>query len=288
MIFNVDSRLDTIVTERFSSVFKGKLVQIIKHTLEVTNPRNGNNENRVASGSDYDFTPYFEFRGGSRKGPILFALPPGEGGAESYFNNVVRHLPNSNLVVFNNYYRHSNRLQSFEELGTFYLEYIRRMQPHGPYDFLGWSFGGTLSLEISRQLTVQDEPERIGSLMFIDSYFDVKGATCAIGFEGEEDIIEPIHYRYTKSAADLAPVGAKTSDIVLFRAQEMNDICRSERQRILYDHYAKSEFNRLDVLVGRGCIQLIPLLGDTHFSWVKNEEQLVKMCLAISSYLEKW
>lgn len=287
MIFNIDSRLDSAVTERFSTVFKTKLEQIIQHTLEATHPMNGTKENRVlANGTDNDFIPYFEFRGGSRKGPILFTLPPGEGGAESYFNNIVRHLPNSNLVVFNNYYRHSKRLRTFEELGSFYLEYIRQIQPHGPYHFLGWSFGGLLSLEISRQLTTQDEPEKVGSLMFIDSYFDVKGATCAIGFEGEEDIIEPIHYRYTPSSADLARVAANTSNIVLFRAQKMNDIYRSEHQRVLYDHYMKSEFNRLDVLVDRGCIRLITLLGDTHFSWVKSEEQLVQMCSAVLSYLE--
>lgn len=285
MNFKIDSRLDPAVTERISSVFKTRLLGIIQHTLEVAHPRNGITDKKITNGTDEDFIPYFEFRGGSRKGPILFALPPGEGGAESYFNNVVRHLPETNLVVFNNYYRHSKRLQTFEELGSFYLEYVRQIQPHGPYHFLGWSFGGTLSLEICRQLSTLEQPEKVGSLMFIDSYFDVRGATRAIGLEGEEDIIEPIHYQYTKTRADLARAVANTGNIVLFRAQKVNDVYRSEQQRILYEHYVKSEFNHLDVLVGRERIELVTLLGDTHFSWVKNEEQLVGMCSAISSYL---
>ncbi|KAK2763730.1 NRPS [Arachnomyces sp. PD_36] len=285
MVFHIDSRLDPIETEIFSTAFKTKLEQVIEHTLESTHSRPTPNMNKTINGTEDDFIPYFEFRNGSRRGPILFVLPPGEGGAESYFNNIVRHLPHSNLVVFNNYYRHTSRLQTFEELGTFYLQYIRQIQPHGPYHFLGWSFGGLLSLEISRQLSIQENPEKVGSLMFIDSYFDVKGATCAIGFEGEEDIIEPIHYRYTPSTTDLASVVGNTSSIVLFRAQKMNDIYRSEHQRILYDYYMKSEYNSLDRLVGREAIKLVTLLGDTHFSWVKNEEQIVKICEQVVSYL---
>ncbi len=97
-------------------------------------------------------------------------LPPGEGGAESYFNNIIKRLPQTNMAAFNNYYLHSKRLRTFEELAEMYLDIVRGIQPHGPYHFIGWSFGGILAMEISRRLVASDE--KVGFLGIIDTYFN--------------------------------------------------------------------------------------------------------------------
>ncbi len=49
-----------------------------------------------------------------------------------------------------------------------YLEHIRRVQPRGPYYFLGWSFGGVVAHEMSTQLQAQGEEVRF--LCMLDSY----------------------------------------------------------------------------------------------------------------------
>lgn len=49
-----------------------------------------------------------------------------------------------------------------------YLEHIRQVQPHGPYHFLGWSFGGVVAHEMATQL--QDAGEQVRFVGMMDSY----------------------------------------------------------------------------------------------------------------------
>jgi len=46
-----------------------------------------------------------------------------------------------------------------------YLQEIQRVQPHGPYQLLGWSTGGIIALEIAAQLEQQGETVRFLSLI---------------------------------------------------------------------------------------------------------------------------
>jgi len=57
--------------------------------------------------------------------------------------------------------------RTITELAAGYLEAIRRVQPHGPYTLGGWSFGGFVALEMSRQL--QRAGERVEHLIVLDS-----------------------------------------------------------------------------------------------------------------------
>ncbi|WEW54860.1 PP-binding and AFD_class_I domain-containing protein [Emydomyces testavorans] len=237
--------------------------------------------NPVIAPPAQDFIPYFEYRDGPRKGPTLFLLPPGEGGAESYFNNVVKHLPSSHLVVFNNFYLHSKSLKTFEELSQFYLPYIRRLQPRGPYHFLGWSFGGLLAMEITAQLVKAGE--ETGVLAFLDSYFNIPKATHDIGLDNDSNILDPIHHLYRPDVAALLQEGVK--NLVLFKAGLMNDKYHTEQQRQLYEHFVRLEFNNLDTLVPQESIELIRF-DDSHFTWVGNEEVVHRICKTLEGYLE--
>jgi thioesterase domain-containing protein len=49
-----------------------------------------------------------------------------------------------------------------------YLSFIRRIQPHGPYNLLGWSFGGLVAHVIATQL--QSLGEEVALLALLDSY----------------------------------------------------------------------------------------------------------------------
>ncbi|BCS19536.1 non-ribosomal peptide synthetase [Aspergillus puulaauensis] len=229
------------------------------------------------------YTPYFEYLDASRRGPILFLLPPGEGGAESYFNNIVRHLPRANMVVFNNYYLHTKRLTTFESLAAMYLEHVRQFQSDGPYHFIGWSFGGILAMEMSRLLL--ERGANVGLLGIIDTYFNVRGATRTIGL-GDREILDPIHHIYQPDPANFQCLAACVDRIVLFKATRTNDKYQSDNQKLLYEYYARTRLNDLDSLLpSHANINLVPLVDDTHFSWASNPRQVAYMCSIIEEIL---
>lgn len=280
MRFNITSRFGVTETQQFTRVLQMKLEEIIEHTLSVTKLQKEIPESTLKGIAVGQFEPYFEFYY-PHEGSILFILPPGEGGAESYFNNIVQHLTDFKLVVFNNYYLHHKTFTTFKDLAKFYIKYVKELQPQGPYNFLGWSFGGVLSLEISRQLVCAGD--EIGSLLFIDSYFNVEKACSDINRIGETDIIDRINYLYSPKKEDMRSVVSNTNNIVLFKAEKLNNSYNSDDQLLLYKYYMNSDFNNLDTLIDPKSIQLFHLVNDTHVSWVNNERQVISMCQLISS-----
>lgn len=48
-------------------------------------------------------------------------------------------------------------LHGIEDMASYYIEIIRAVQPEGPYDVGGYSLGGVLAYEITRQLQKQDK-----------------------------------------------------------------------------------------------------------------------------------
>jgi thioesterase domain-containing protein/acyl carrier protein len=55
-----------------------------------------------------------------------------------------------------------------EEMADFYMRAISRLQPHGPYNLIGYSLGGLVALEISRRFAARGE--KISLLALLDSY----------------------------------------------------------------------------------------------------------------------
>jgi amino acid adenylation domain-containing protein len=58
---------------------------------------------------------------------------------------------------------------SVESMAAEYIEAIRDVQPEGPYNLAGWSFGGTVAFEMAQQLLARGE--RVGLLGLIDTFF---------------------------------------------------------------------------------------------------------------------
>jgi thioesterase domain-containing protein/acyl carrier protein len=67
---------------------------------------------------------------------------------------------------------------SVEDIAAYYLEEIRKIQPHGPYLLGGYSFGGLVSYEIARRLNA--EGEKIALLALFDSFYPTKPARLRI------------------------------------------------------------------------------------------------------------
>jgi nonribosomal peptide synthetase DhbF len=57
---------------------------------------------------------------------------------------------------------------SIMEMAREYLAHIRRVQPHGPYHLLGWSFGGCVAQAIAS--LAQQEGEETGMLALLDAF----------------------------------------------------------------------------------------------------------------------
>lgn len=272
--FKIGSYLSEKTTRRFITNFKGMLENIINfHKNSTSSTR------QLPIGVE----PYFQFcsvivDGTSSSIPTLFVLPPGEGGAESYFGNIAQNLGGFNLIIFNNFYLAMNKPDtcSFEQLAKMYLKYIRELQPHGPYHFLGWSFGGLLSLEISKQLT--NSGEKIGTLTMIDSYFNVIKACHDIGLPKEKYVIDRINYAYTPGESCLKNFVENSNKIALFKATRINEKYDSDPQFLLYEYYRNSKYNNLDTLIDPGSWNLLYLDSESHNSWVHNKSQVDKIC----------
>ena len=58
-------------------------------------------------------------------------------------------------------------LLHLKDMAAHYIKDIRKVQPHGPYDLLGYSFGGTVVLEIAHQLRAAGE--QVAMLGMIDA-----------------------------------------------------------------------------------------------------------------------
>jgi thioesterase domain-containing protein len=59
-----------------------------------------------------------------------------------------------------------------EAIAAGYLTEVRSVQPHGPYFLAGYSFGGTVALEMAQQLA--QAGERIAFVGLIDTIYDSK------------------------------------------------------------------------------------------------------------------
>jgi thioesterase domain-containing protein/aryl carrier-like protein len=103
---------------------------------------------------------------GSR--PPLF-LVHGIGGSVLVFNDMIKHLE-ADRPLYGIEYEFSTarpELLVVENLAAQYVAEIQKVQPHGPYHLLGYSFGGTLAFEIARQLRAANE--EVALLGMLDS-----------------------------------------------------------------------------------------------------------------------
>lgn len=101
--------------------------------------------------------------------PPLFCLHPGGGLSWSY-SGFIPFLGTQQPL----YGIQAERLstgqapQSIPQMAKAYLAEIYKIQPHGPYSLLGWSFGCHLAHEVATLL--QKEKQTVKSLIFMDGY----------------------------------------------------------------------------------------------------------------------
>jgi N-(5-amino-5-carboxypentanoyl)-L-cysteinyl-D-valine synthase len=224
-------------------------------------------------------------------------MPPGEGGAESYLNNIVPGLKNKKLMIFNNFMNcnvNSNfdQYYTYEKLALDYICYIKSVQKNGPYNLFGWSFGGILAFEITRQLIEQGDIVR--NLTIIDSYFNLRTAITKaninISFNEQGDI----NYKYFTLIKDKELISWQDINITLFKATKVaqgndynqfnTDIKPGIFSNLYYkinQHYVNNtHHNYLDIILDKKTFSTIAM-PHSHTSWVDDKSQISQICSVI-------
>jgi thioesterase domain-containing protein len=102
----------------------------------------------------------------SGTGSPLFCLP-GSGGDVDIFREMVTALREGQPVYGINMEWLIEASQDFtvEQVATFCLEVVRKIQKEGPYCFCGYSFGGLVAYEMARQLSDGNDSARLVALL---------------------------------------------------------------------------------------------------------------------------
>lgn len=103
----------------------------------------------------------------------LFLFPDGSGSATSYAS-IPGISPDVCVYGLNcPYMKEPEKLKcSLDELSGPYIQEIQRRQPHGPYNFAGWSAGGICAYDAARRL-VLEHGEVVDRLILLDSPFPI-------------------------------------------------------------------------------------------------------------------
>jgi thioesterase domain-containing protein/3-oxoacyl-(acyl-carrier-protein) synthase/acyl carrier protein len=110
---------------------------------------------------------------GRREGRPVFWFHGGLGGVEVYASiadSIERPLYG---IQARGWMTNSEPLHGIPALAAHYAQIIRTVQPEGPYDLGGYSFGGLLAYEVTRQL--QEQGGTVESIVMVDTYDDSVG-----------------------------------------------------------------------------------------------------------------
>jgi len=113
-------------------------------------------------------SPFVQLKAGSENPPILIAH--GLDGVAS-FSELAKHIRTGNPIYGIQAKGVDGMEEPFdriEDMAKFYLDWLKQLQPHGPYILLGYSFGGLVALEMAQRLL--ENQEQIALLVLIDAF----------------------------------------------------------------------------------------------------------------------
>jgi thioesterase domain-containing protein/acyl carrier protein len=93
------------------------------------------------------------------------------GGFSWPYSKLIRHIPPEHPIYglqARNLTHREMRPHSMDEMAADYINLIRKIQPDGPYNVLGWSFGGLVAHVIATRL--QSMGQDVSLLALLDSY----------------------------------------------------------------------------------------------------------------------
>jgi thioesterase domain-containing protein len=113
-------------------------------------------------------SPLVLLKSGTQQPPVFIAH--GLDGSVLKFFPLVRHISSQRPFygIQAKGFDGDQAMDRVDDMVPLYLEAIQKLQPHGPYFLIGYSFGGLVMLDIARRLLSQGE--KIAQLIMLDSY----------------------------------------------------------------------------------------------------------------------
>jgi thioesterase domain-containing protein len=120
----------------------------------------------------------------------LFCIHPA-GGFSWPYSRFISHTPPDRPIYglqARNLVERDTFPQTIEDMAADYVELIRQIQPSGPYNLLGWSFGGLVAHAIATRL--QTAGDDVALLALLDSYPSERpGSLRATDEEREKEVL---------------------------------------------------------------------------------------------------
>lgn len=117
------------------------------------------------------FSPFVELKAGSKQPAIL--IVHGLAGTVPFFE-LARNMATDDHPVYGIQAKGLDGMEEpldrVEDMAAFYLRSIRKLQPHGPYILIGYSFGGLVALEMAESM--REVGEEVALLALVDAYPD--------------------------------------------------------------------------------------------------------------------
>jgi nonribosomal peptide synthetase DhbF len=155
LISRIRSSLDVEITIR--SLFEAPSVEQLAKRLVRGRPAR----------SDFEVLLPIRPRGSK---PPMFCIHDA-GGFSWPYSKLIGHIPAEHPIFglqARNLTQRDMRPHTIDEMAADYLNLIRKIQPAGPYNLIGWSFGGLVAHAIATQL--QSMGQEVALLALLDSY----------------------------------------------------------------------------------------------------------------------
>ena len=120
----------------------------------------------------------------------LFCIHPASGFSWSY-SRLIQHIPSDHPIYglqARNLIQQRAVPTTIEDMSREYLEFIREIQPVGPYNLVGWSVGGLVAHAIATHL--QSQGQEVALLALLDSY-PSNGENSLHSSDAQHDIEHP-------------------------------------------------------------------------------------------------
>jgi non-ribosomal peptide synthetase component F/thioesterase domain-containing protein len=139
---------------KLAALFLAPTLQELAQLLSQENPR------------EFDFRQVVKIQPNGSKRPLIAINNTG------VYYGLAKSLgaeqPVYSLQLFDPSVAHLALPNTLEEIAAGYVDLIRRVQPQGPYDLMGWCVAGALAFEIGRQLI--DAKQQVTHLFLMDSW----------------------------------------------------------------------------------------------------------------------
>jgi hypothetical protein len=234
------------------------------------------------------FEPYTIFNNNENIKGTIFLFPPGGAHAETYFNNIIKFLPDYiRSIIFNNYelFLEENKLQkelastTYEIIAGLYYKYVELFTEKTAI-LMGWSWGGKMAFEVAKRMLQAGKHVR---LICIDTYFD-NVIECEKRFSIKHDKDSP-YRKYWPSKEDFT---GKNMQYYLLKATKVNPGLEGKTYDFWLDCVKNKPDNNFSA-VASGCKTNIELFDIDHFDFLKEDRILFRITEIIKKIvLECW